>query len=114
MTTPKVLGQIRPLSSGTFNIYSPSGTGNVRAINLLMVVTHLLNFGSPVIRIFHDDDGTTYDESTALYWDYPMEPAVPSTIKFPLGPISNPAGSIGIRSNVGGGIIYTLYGEEIP
>lgn len=64
-------------------------------------------------RLFHDDDGSTYDESTALFWDVAVAAgetlvisaqSPSSTIQVGIG------GTVGVRSSVASALTFTLYG----
>lgn len=64
-------------------------------------------------RIFHDDDGTTFDQTTALFYDVPVAAgetviisaqSPSSTIQVGIG------GSVGVRSDTASALTFTLYG----
>lgn len=108
----KQLAQARPVTTATQFLYSPAGTGNVRTTGLQMVIVNDDATVQATYRIFHDDDGSTYDESTALYWDKALPVMTRHVIN--LGPMNNAAGSIGIRGTFNTGLTFTLWGTEIP
>ena len=65
-TVLKQLGQARPADLLNVSIYSPGAS--VSALIKNIVVSN--SSGSVVnCRIFHDEDGTTYDETTQVVWD---------------------------------------------
>ena len=64
--TAKQLGQLRPANTNAASIYSPAAGVTTRITAIVISNTG----GNPrAFRLFHDDDGTTYGETTALYWD---------------------------------------------
>ena len=62
----KQLGQTRPSNTTATSIYSPGSSVTAVVRNI-----HCCNTSgaTATFRIFVDDDGTTYDETTALFWD---------------------------------------------
>ena len=63
MLQEKQLGQVRPADTATTFIYSPAA-----GITGICKVFHIVNTsGSDVdYEIYHDDDGTTYDNTTII------------------------------------------------
>lgn len=106
--TRKQLGQLKPADTNAASIYSPpvGVTGTVQSI----IVTN--NTGSvATFRIFLDDDGTTFDESTALFWDEPIPVGRAIVLKVDL-PMSFTAGNLAVRSSVSDALTFTVHGEE--
>jgi hypothetical protein len=58
-------------------------------------------------RVFIDEGGATYDETTAVQWDVEIIPTQPA---FRFGPytIKGPTARIGIRSSVGNALNFTF------
>ena len=65
-TTLKQLGQLRPANTTAASLYSPGANTETIVKSILVCNT---TGGAVTYRIFHDDDGTTYDENTALFWE---------------------------------------------
>ena len=69
---------------------------------------------SVTYRIFHDDDGTTYDTTSALWYDKPV--ATKSTHKIidsnhiGGGITISAGGSLGIRTDSANDLTFTAYG----
>ena len=65
----KQLGQTRENSTNAVSVYSP-GAGITAAIKTIVIA----NTGDTdaTFRLFIDDNGTTYDESTSVAWDVPV------------------------------------------
>ena len=105
----KQLGQLRPANTTAASLYSPPA--NTRAVRLSLVVC---NTSSSVakFRVFHDDDGTTYDESTALFFDAPIDPG--QTLESDgFKAANNSAGNFAVRTDTANALTFTLYGAEI-
>jgi len=105
----KQLGQNRPTDTTAVSIYSPGD-------NVTAIITHIfvcnVTANTPSYRIFVDDDGTTYDTTTALYYDNAM--AANETEKIPCFiAMNNPDGNIAIRTSAGSEICFTIFGTEI-
>lgn len=106
------LGQLRPADTTAASIFSPDA--NITQIGKFIVVCNL-TASIVKYRIFHDVDGSTFDETTALHFDVPIAPNATQIIEFP-GPGlagDDPAGNVGVRTSVGNALNFTLYGAEI-
>lgn len=98
----------------------PGGTTAVTLFtaDVLTEITRLIacnTTGSPVAcRIFHDDDGTTYDQGSALYYDK----VIPANDSLDLaagghengGLHVDAGGSIGVRTATSSALTFTAYG----
>ena len=62
------------------------------------------------VSLFHDADGTTYDESTALLWEYRLESGTTFSYECELSDY-RAAGNIAITSSIGSAATFTIYGE---
>ena len=105
----KQLGQLRPANATAASIYSPGASTTWIAKSIWICNT---SGSSCTYRIFHDEDGTTYDETTALAWDAPLAANETVVITGLLSGYTN-AGNVGVRSSVANAITFTLYGAEI-
>ncbi|KKL05587.1 hypothetical protein LCGC14_2604560, partial [marine sediment metagenome] len=56
--TGKQLGQLRPANTTAASIYSPAA-GVIAEIHTIFIANN--TNGAIAARLFHDDDGTTYD-----------------------------------------------------
>lgn len=105
----KQLGQLRPLNTTAASLYSPGS--NVTAIIKSVVVANTSG-SSASGRIFLDDDGTTYDESTALYWDVGIDAG--STLQIDtFWAMNDSSGNLAVRSSAASGLTFTAFGVEI-
>lgn len=109
MTTPtSQIVQTAPAGTVAVTAY----TATVRTTVPFIAIRNVT--GSPVVaEIYHDDDGTTFDDTTTIWrkevaansfeWvTAPSERSVISVAK---------DGSIGIRTATGSALTFTMYGE---
>lgn len=107
-STPKQLGQSRPGNTTAASLYSPAD-GVVAEITGI-VVAETAGTGA-AFRICHDEDGTTYDETTALYWDTPV--AANTSIEREMSIyMVDPSGNLSVRTDTAGALTFTVYGLE--
>lgn len=105
----KQLGQLRPSSTTAVSLYSPAAdiTWVAKALFVCNTSTAVATF-----RVFHDEDGTTYDETTALFWDVSISSNETRSVTSLLAGFTN-AGNVGVRTSVANALTFTLYGAEI-
>lgn len=107
-STPRQLAQVRPANTSNTDAYSPVD-GITTEIETILICNHT---GASIdYRIFHDEDGTTYTQATALYFDVPIAANTTAEIQISIY-MNDPAGYIGVRSSTGDGLTFTLYGKE--
>ncbi len=111
MTTlqEKQLGQLRPANTTAASLYSPPAATTWVGKNLVVCNT---SASSALFRVFHDEDGTTYDETTALFWDVSISAGETVSITGLMAGYTN-AGNIGVRTDTANALTFTLYGAEI-
>lgn len=105
----KMLGQARPGDTTAVSIYSPGD-------NVTAIITHIFvcnnDSSAHDYRIFCDDDGTTYDQGTALYYD--VELAANTTARIPCFiAMNDSSGNLAVRSDAADDLTFTVYGSEI-
>lgn len=108
--TEKQLGQQRPPTGGTaVSLYSPpaSTIGVIKSIQICNTSGAAATF-----RIFVDDDGTTYDETTAQFYDIQVAGGEAITLNV-YWPMNNVAGNIAVESDTNNAFTFTAYGLEI-
>lgn len=105
----KQLGQLRPSDTTAASLYSP-GTDVTCVVESIWICNQTAS--NVTYRLFHDDDGTTYDESTALVFDETV--SANSTVKL-VEPINldNVSGNLAVRTSVGNALTFTVYGREL-
>lgn len=105
----KLLGQARENSTSAVTVY----TLPARTTAVVKNMTVCNQTGSvATVRIFLDDDGTTYDQSTALFYD--LELQANETLSFTsfMG-MSTAGGSIGYSNGTANAVTITIFGAEI-
>lgn len=105
----KQLGQARENSTSAVSVYSPASS--TTAI-IKSVVIGNTSGAAATFRLFVDDDGSTYDESTALYWDVNI-PADSSMQIDTYWPMNDSNGNLAYRSSVANALTITVFGLEI-
>ena len=98
------LAQVRENSTNAVSIYS-SDPGQV-----VQIFVKICNTSGAVatVRVFHDDNGTTYDETTALFWD--MTLAAGATLEIDKIFMGDSTGNLAYRSSVANALTATVYG----
>ena len=105
----KILGQLRPANTTATSLFSPT-RGHEYRIDVIMVCETAGN--TPSYRLFFDDDGTTYDETTAVAYDVALSANQSLRIEGPFY-MNNEDGNLGVRSSAGSEITFTAFGEEM-
>jgi hypothetical protein len=105
----KQLGQARENSTNAVSVYSP-GASTTAIVKGIFVCNQ--SGADAQVRVFVDDDGTTYDESTAIIWDITV-PA-DSVLDIDTFVAMNDAnGNLAYRSSVANALTITVFGAEI-
>jgi hypothetical protein len=105
----KLLGQARPSNTSPVSIYQP-GSG-VTAIIRNITVTNTTTVQA-TYRIFHHDSGTTYDQSTALFYDVTI-PKNSTTQITAFMAMNNPSGHLAVQSGTANSLTFSVYGAEV-
>ncbi len=105
---PKMLGQVRPSSTVAEQIYSPERAGKLRGFYITNTTDSTVT-----ASIFINNEGTTYDESTAILWDTIIPAGEPVEVEMIDGLVlNNPSASVGVKSSSGNALTFTLWGAE--
>ncbi len=113
-TKRKVLAQARENSTNAVSVFSPTASTKIKdeaeaEIDCIVVCNNTGN--TPTFRIFLDDDGTTYDQSTALYYDVAL--AANETLQIDTKwPMNNAAGNLAYRSSAANEVTITVFGKD--
>ena len=107
--TYKQLGQLRPADTNAASLYSPAA-GTKTIIRQIYVCNS--SAGALSFRIFHDDNGTTYDKDTALYYDHNVAANDTEVIDCHLYMDDN-TGNVAVRSSSANDINFIAYGIEL-
>jgi hypothetical protein len=105
----KLLGQARAAGTDPVSVYSPEQPVIIRSYSIV-------NVGGvdALVRVFMDNDGATYDESTAILpgWDVLIE-AASSVLVEGWFPMDNRNGNFAYRSSVGDALTLTVWGQVV-
>ena len=108
-TTLKQLGQLMPTNTTAASLYSPGASTQTLIKSIVVCNT---SAGAVTYRIFHDDNGTTYNTTTALYYDVSL--AANTSIILSLNLVMNDAtGNLSVRTSSANDLTFTCYGAEI-
>lgn len=101
------LGQLRPSDTTAASIYSPDAG---EAIKIFEIVVCNTTTNNETFRIFHDEDGTTYDQTTAQFYNAPI--AANSTVIIETNWwMRNDSGNLAVRTSTGSALTFTVSGE---
>lgn len=108
--TEKQLGQQRPATGGSaVSLYSP-GASTTGIIKSLTVCNQ--SGASATYRIYVDDDGTTYDQTTALFYDVTID-ANETHVLSVYWPMNDATGNLAVESDTNNALTFTAFGLEI-
>jgi len=107
--TYKQLGQLRPADTSAASVYSPAASTSaiVKGIFVCNVDTSAHAF-----RLFHDDNGTTYDQTTALFYDVSVAANTTTQVTTVIT-MNDAAGNLAFRTDSPNNLVCTVYGMEI-
>lgn len=104
---PRMLAQARPNTATVVALYSPAQRAIIKRVIICNTTA-----GASLFRMYLDDDGSTFDESTALFWDKTVA-AGETIFQDAYWAMDNPDGNVGVRSATAQALTYTLFGDEI-
>lgn len=104
----KILGQLRPSDTNAASIVNPTKFSLVSGIMICNTTSSASTY-----RIFLDDDGSTYDADTALFYDIPIDANSTDMLEWddPL-PLNNSSANLAVRSGTSNALNFTVYGKE--
>ena len=107
-----ILAQARPSTTDPTSIYSPSSNSAKTEITLVTVCN--TSGGAAAFRVFIDNDGTTYDESTALFWDTPVnaDTTVEILDHHSSWWMTDESGNLAVRTDTANAFTFTVFGME--
>lgn len=105
----KQLGQSRENSTNAASVYSPGASTTAVVKTIFLANT---SGADATFRLFVDDNGTTYDETTTIGWDVDILAGQMIEIDCFI-PMDDATGNFAYRSSVANAITITLFGAEI-
>lgn len=106
-TLLRQVAQSRPTGTAVVSVYSP-GDG-VQAVVKRIIICNT-SAGAAAFDLYHDDDGTTYDQTTQLYHSETLTASTTRVLEDEL--YVDSTGNIAVRSDVTSAITFSLYAEE--
>ena len=102
------LAQARENSTNAVSVHSPPLSHRDRIETIILCNT---SGSSATFRLFFDANGTTYDETTALYWDTSLAANSSLTLEYARGLyMAEDTANIAYRSSVANAITISLWG----
>lgn len=101
------LAQSRPSNTNAVSAYSPA-TNEVTHITEIAVCNTTAI--SATFRIFHDEDGTTYNESTALFYDVSIGANTTVIIETNWW-MRDSDGNLAVRTGTSNALTFTISGD---
>ena len=108
----KQLAQARPANTNAVSVYAPDTADMATEIRMINIAN--TTGSAATFRLFHDEDGTTYDETTALFFDKSIAANDSFTETYEEGAIwmRNTAGNLAFRTGTNNALTITVYGIE--
>jgi hypothetical protein len=98
------LAQQRENSTAAVSIYQSSVA---QTVQLFMKFANVSSAPAK-LRVFHDQNGSTYDQSTAIIYDLKLLPGEFMEVDHVF--VNNPSGNVAYRSSVANALTATVYG----
>lgn len=102
------VGQARPANTAAVSVYTPADGMTTDIVTLVICNS---SASAAAYRVFHDADGTTYDESTALFYDVTI-PAKTTDIHDMQVFMADSGGNLAVRTDTASALTFTVYGHE--
>jgi len=107
---PKQLGQLRPGDVNAASIYSPPANSSGLIYQIVIANTTTVNAD---FSIYRDNDGTTYDQTTALAYGVTLAGNSYTLIEFLNGlSLETPSGNLAVQTSVTNALTFTVDGIE--
>lgn len=110
MTVGRILAQSRPGNTTAVSVHSPLASSYTKITRVIVCNTAST---TQKFRIFLDNDGTTYDETTALFWDITVPTDTTVEIEGDWW-IDNSSGNLAVRTDSASAFTFTVFGTEFP
>lgn len=102
------LGQGTPPDTTAVSIFSPDRRDRFTIENIIICNT---TASAATYRIFVDDDGSTYDATTAIAYDISLAGNTTDFIEVNIY-MSDPAGNLAVRTSTGNSLTFTVNGSN--
>ena len=108
MNIATILAQSHPANTTAVSAYSPAVGVSVQITRV--VICNTTGSGA-TFRIFLDNDGTTYDETTALFFDETLAANTSRLIEAEWW-LDNSDGNLAVRTDTNSALTFTFFGAE--
>lgn len=106
-TEGQLAQQRNSTTTATSILANSSGRWAIKTIKVCNTTTN-----EALFTMYHDEDGSTYDESTALYWEVPV--AAKETVLFDTYMCTgSQTSNVAYKTSVANALTVTLYGGNI-
>lgn len=105
--TVQQLGQLRPANTTAASVFSPGANTEAIVHNIVICNT---SGASAKYRLFIDDNGTTYNETTALAWDVTLPADTTDIFEVKLT-MNDATGNLAVRTDTNDALTFTVSGE---
>lgn len=100
------LAQSRPAGTSAVSILAPAMRTEVTKIVICNT-----SGSSAKFSVYHDDNGTTYDQTTALYYGVALTGTAVIEAQFPGGGFTVASGgNLAVQTDTGSALTFTVYG----
>jgi len=108
-TILRQLAQRRETVTSAFSLYSPNDGTQV-----LVKKVYICNTSASIAlySLFHDEDGTTYDQSTSLYYDKTIAANQTEALDLDVF-MGDSSGNLAAKTSVTSALTFSVYGEEV-
>lgn len=103
-----ILAQSRPADTTAVSAYSPPNSTRTQIMRMLVCNT---TAASHDFRIFLDNDGTTFDETTALFFDEALAANTTREIEGDWW-MDNSSGNLAVRTDTNSAFTFSIFGAE--
>ena len=109
----QLLGQLRPSTATPESLYSPKAAANrqpgQQAVLKRIYIANVSN-QDRLYSIFFDNDGTTYDETTALAWNVKLLKNTAEVFDLDVS-MADSSGNLAVKTDSANNLNFTLFGE---
>lgn len=106
----KTLGQVRPSGTSAVSLYQPPA--DTDTIVSMIKCCNVNDTQSASVSVYLDDDGSTFDVTTALHYQVSVAPGETFEITGTIT-LNNPDGAIGVQTSIANAITFTVFGDEV-
>lgn len=103
------LGQLRPANTTAASLYSPASSIETQITSITICNT---TAALALFRLFIDDNGTTYDEESAMYFDITVAANDTITLTDLKWLMNDSTGNLAVRTSVASALTFTVFGFE--